>query len=282
MIRKSAFALSHNLRCLTCVMIIAGSGTAAFMTVSPNSNLLHKPVGTVAKRSVSHRPFRSNIVTKLFTTVDEENLVTCNKERLLDLLSNPKLKLGFGDVTKSERDEITSLADSISIPTAISSALPNDSRWELLYASAPDFLGLRGGPLSRLISIMQTIDDNGSELSVIIEYAPSDTILELASNDFFRNILEATRNKPLEEERLEQTVSFYLTQNGGELDLRLKGTKITGDRFGGENWIPSPNLVLPDVVAGKGPLGSCRVLHNDGDLRIDRGGDYLGIYRFLS
>ena len=190
-------------------------------------------------------------------------------------------ELGFAEMTAEERDRVSKIADSV-IAESPSAAkkLPFGSEWKLLYASAPDFLGLRGGPLSQLSSIGQRLSPDGETLEISLEYAPSDSMAEFLGSPLgavLGNLLPSPMEVP-ELERLVQTVTFDCLQPGeGVLELKLSGTNIRGDRFGGTNLVPAPTLNLPPSLAFG--LPSWHVLYNDGNLRINRGGDYLGIYR---
>jgi len=96
------------------------------------------------------------------------------------------------------------------------------------------------------------------------------------------------------QDRLEQSVLLDCRQGGGGgvdsedagvLELRPRGTRISGTRFGGDNLAPALNLQDEgDILASLLPIAlSCRIVYNDGDLRIDRSqvdqGNYLGVYR---
>mmetsp|Transcript_18620 Transcript_18620/g.27605 ORF Transcript_18620/g.27605 Transcript_18620/m.27605 type:complete len:243 (-) Transcript_18620:270-998(-) len=170
-------------------------------------------------------------------------------------------RFGFGDSQKTS--SISKLADDLSgyvLP------LEKPSEWELLYNTAPDILGIRGGPLSELISIRQEIVDS-KELEITLEYKPSQNIVQLTSS-FLSGI---------QDDRLKQTVQFaYEIGSMNKVDLRIQGTRIEGSRFG--NNLPS--LASPSPL----PFVGFSIVFNDGDLRIDRTiqGDFLYIYKRIS
>ena len=137
------------------------------------------------------------------------------------------------------------------------------SRWELIYNTAPDFLGLRGGPLSRLVSIQQNVNDD--RLEIVFEYMPSDGVVQLTSS-FLEDVGDS---------RLKQKVWFdYTVGPMNKVDLQVRGTSIELP-FGGNGFAPS--LSSPAAL----PFVGFSVVFNDGDLRIDRTvqGDFLYIYR---
>mmetsp|Transcript_33045 Transcript_33045/g.65424 ORF Transcript_33045/g.65424 Transcript_33045/m.65424 type:complete len:281 (+) Transcript_33045:54-896(+) len=207
--------------------------------------------------------------------------VGTRKEQLLVAVA--PTEMGFAELSADTRALVSALADDVVADgPATADMLPPGSAWTLLYASAPDFLGLRGGPFSTLVSIGQQLASDGRGLDVLLEYAPSDAAAGLLGGPLGAVLggLFPSPAAPPERERLVQTVAFDCRQpGGGALELRLVGTSIRGDRFGGGNLVPAPTLTLPSNLAQGFPFSSCRVLYNDGNLRIDRGGDFLGIYR---
>lgn len=168
---------------------------------------------------------------------------------------------GFGDSQKVS--QVSKLADDLS-----GYVLPLDkpSDWELIYNTAPDILGLRGGPLSELVSIRQQVVD-GKTLEINLVYKPSKNIVQLTSS-FLSDI---------QDDRLTQTVQFeYAVGSMNKVDLKLQSTRINGSRLGGN----LPTLASPNPL----PFVGFSIIFNDGDLRIDRTiqGDFLYIYRRIS
>eukprot|EP00536_Pseudo-nitzschia_multiseries_P010735 jgi/Psemu1/26807/gm1.26807_g len=174
-------------------------------------------------------------------------------------------RFGFGDAEPS-KTKIAGLVDDLSgyvLPLA------RPSRWKLLYNTAPDVLGFGGGPLSRLVSIRQSVGgglDDADRLDLELEYRPSDNIVRLAGS-FLDN---------LGEDRLVQTVEFdYKVGAMNKVDLQLKGTSIEASRL--SSLAALPPLRSPSPL----PFVGFSVVFNDGDLRVDRTvqGDFLYIYR---
>jgi len=90
--------------------------------------------------------------------------------------------VGFGGAENSGEDsssqKIAKLVDDVSgyvLP------LQKPSRWRLLYNNVPDVLGCEGGPLSRLVSIRQTVVD-ADRLDIEPEYKSSGGIVWLFSS----------------------------------------------------------------------------------------------------
>mmetsp|Transcript_36911 Transcript_36911/g.42100 ORF Transcript_36911/g.42100 Transcript_36911/m.42100 type:complete len:256 (-) Transcript_36911:139-906(-) len=179
---------------------------------------------------------------------------------LKDQQQKNDLVAGFG-TSDSDRSRITKLAKDLSESNYVSPLL--SSEWKLVYNDAPDVLGFRGGPLSKLLSIRQKINVNDNKLEMILEYKPSDGVSILLSS-----LLPA-----IEDDRLEQTVSFECeTQPMNKFNLVVKGNKIDSSRFGSTSNLQSPVSL---------PFGSYKVTFNDDDLCIQETiqGGFLFIYQ---
>jgi len=239
------------------------------------------------------------------------------KEELLHAITSTKL--GFDpNLTPSDRARLSTLADAV-VADGINNNNDDDnnhrqnlrlvegSSWKLLYGDAPDILGLRGGPLSRLVSIRQEVSSLSSlsttedvvggmrrqTLEVILEYAPSESMMGLIGR--LPQFIPSFGEFDITQDRLEQSVFLDCQQGDGDgdgdgddagiLELRPRGTSIRGTRFGGTgNILPAFNLQDEGDILASLPIAlSCRIVYNDGDLRIDRSqvdqGNYLGIYR---
>ena len=137
------------------------------------------------------------------------------------------------------------------------------SNWKLLYTDTPDLLGFQGGPLSQLVWIQQKLT-NSAEMEIVLEYKPSQGIASLVG----------TFLPDVEEDRLKQIIFLeYTKEPMNAIDLKLKGTKIEGTRFG----TGLPALISPTAL----PFGSFKVLFHDGDIAIQQAvqGEFISIYQ---
>jgi len=132
-------------------------------------------------------------------------------------------------------------------------------------------------------------------LQVVFEYAPSNNMMgligRLVVTQFLPPPFGGGGGLDITQDRLEQSVLLDCRQGGGVdsedtgvLELRPRGTRISGTRFGGDNLVPALNLQDEGDILASLPIAlSCRIVYNDGDLRIDRSqvdqGNYLGVYR---
>ena len=170
-------------------------------------------------------------------------------------------RFGFGD-TESSKSRVEQLINDLSgyvLP------LEYPSQWKLLYNTAPDVLGFRGGPLSQLVSIRQEISDDN--LDIMLEYKPSENIQQLVGS-FIDGIGD---------DQLVQTVRFGLKKEPmNKFDIEIQGTNIESSRMSSLS-IPQPNLQSPFPI----PFVGFSIVFNDGDLRVDRSiqGDFLSIYK---
>lgn len=186
---------------------------------------------------------------------------------LLDILAtgtdNPFLK--------EDMDRIASLAKELE-GTYILPLEKSDepSQWKLLWTNAPDLLGIRGGPINSLVSIILTMTTE-NECQFSLTYKFSEQIAGLVSN-----VME-----DVADDRLEQTLVFDydmpLSQSPNKIQLKLKSTQITSTRFPFE--MPSVPIVGGQLL----PMTAVDIVFNDGNLRMDRTvqGDFLFLYQKL-
>ena len=145
--------------------------------------------------------------------------------------------------------------------------MPSTTPYRLLYTDAPDLLGFQGGPLSELVSISQKVTSS-TDMEIILEYKPSQGIANLVSN-FMPDITQ---------ERLQQIVYMeYTKEPMNKIDVKIKGTKLQGTRFGGNDGLPPLTSPTPIQL----PFGSFKVLFHDDDLCIQQTiqGEFLFIYQ---
>jgi len=198
------------------------------------------------------------------------------KEALLAALDNQQRNneisvAGFG-ASDSDKSRIVQLANELLDSNYVLPLSP-PSEWNLLYNDAPDILGFRGGPLSKLVSIRQKVI-SPQRLEILLEYQPSDGMTTTLSN--IANVLSFLPQENVQEDRLEQTVLFdYERKSMNMIDLTIKGTKIDSSRFGSIPTIEGP---------GSLPFGSYRIVFNDDDLCIQKTvqGDFIFIYQRIS
>lgn len=174
------------------------------------------------------------------------------------------VQFGFNDSTEAKQ-RIQKLVNDLS-----GYVLPlqsKNSQWQLLYTNAPDILGFQGGPLSQLLSIRQNVHGGigqSNQLEIILEYQPSNQMIQFANNLLSQNI---------QQDRLTQSLIFdYQIGSMNKVELQLQGTQINATRLPGSS---PPKLQIPTGL----PLGGFSIIFNDDDIRIDQSfqGDFLFI-----
>jgi hypothetical protein len=188
------------------------------------------------------------------------------KDQLLqEIVGDVTPVFGFGDEASISRVErlVGDLSGYV-LP------LESPSQWELLYTTAPDVLGFKGGPLSQLVSIQQDVSSLKT-LDLRLEYKPSDAIQQLAGS-FFEGVGD---------DRLVQTVQFGIVSRGpmNKFDIEIQGTRIEASRL--ESLLQQqlqPQLLQSPVPL---PFVGFSIVFNDGNLRVDRSvqGDFLSVYQ---
>jgi len=246
-------------------------------TLSTRSFLTRSTTST----SLAEHTLNDDAITSI---KDEEDFMEEDgpKSQLLNEISiiggSGSIRFGFGD-SKTIKSKINNIVKDLS-----GYVLPLDNRktsqWKLLYTTAPDILGFKGGPLSQLVSIQQNVVPDGNTLELELKYKPSTNIVSLIGS-FLNDI---------QDDRLKQTVQFdYTIGSMNTVNLQLRGTRIESSRFSsngnsnsggddGNNNNNNNNLFsLPTPL----PFVGFTIVFNDGDLRIDRTiqGDFLLIYK---
>ena len=168
------------------------------------------------------------------------------------------------DATADAHFQITKLAASLEGTYIL--PLDKPSEWTLVYSTAPDLLGLAGGPLSELVGITQSLTQ--TEWTYTLKYRPSSGMQSLVRNLW----------PDVADDRLTQTVVFdYDMPTNGRADLKLRNTKIEATR------LPFEAPAVPILGGPVLPAVGLKIVFNDGELRMDRTvqGDFLFVYRRL-
>mmetsp|Transcript_25179 Transcript_25179/g.78998 ORF Transcript_25179/g.78998 Transcript_25179/m.78998 type:complete len:271 (-) Transcript_25179:1705-2517(-) len=169
------------------------------------------------------------------------------------------LSMGFKS-TREQRKDVKALIEALASAGGDQLDVETlDGQWELVFSDAPDILGIRGGPLSKLEFIGQDIDAGAGTIDNVIRYSPSGLI-----RGTFGRVVAG-----LEDDRLEQRVLLRYEQDGRKVRMTVRGTSIAP-----ENTLGGRLNLRPLKLEGplKVPFGNFEILYNDGELRVIKTG----------